>query len=378
MNANRLHFIDGLRGIAALVVVFSHFLCAFYPATETFQTKDVRESLLEITLSKTPFNLLYNGDSAVCVFFVISGYVLSYSFFHSKNKEAIYSSAYRRYFRLMIPVLVTSVLYYLFLAQGWFVSKSTPIVSDSWWLQKMWNEEPNVVHFIKSTLYDLIFHLQIEPPYNPVLWSIGTELKGSYLVYSFLLMLGSNRFRWIGYALLMILTLKSYYFLFMAGMLMSDFSHQNKLYKPKWWLLLILLLVASYFGSYKYTTATSTWQLLDTIRTFVKPQAIGAIVLFYTCLHSRIAYTVLSTRLAKFLGEISYSLYLIHLLVIGSFSGVVFNILYTEMHLGYLLSTVGVFIATVTTVCLFAKWCTTWVDQKGVVFSKKIYGWLFT
>lgn len=373
---NREQYIDGLRGLAALVVVISHFCCAFYPATDTLQLKDMRESPLEAVISQTPINLLYNGNFAVCIFFVISGYVLSASFFSSKNKDVVYSSAYRRYLRLMIPVLVTSFFYYLFLSQHWFVSKHIPVISNSPWLQKMWNTEPGFFHFIKSTLYDLIVHRDIEPPYNPALWSIGIELKGSYLVYGFLLLMGKHRFRWLGYIVLIVLTLKSYYFLFITGMFLSDLFHQGKLDKPTTWQLILLLAIGCYLGSYKYTDTTPLWNVLDRIKSMVKPQAVGAVCLFYVCLQSRLAFALLSTRLASFLGQISYSLYLMHLLVIGSVSGIIFN-LFWQWQLNYTLATLITFMVTIGLSVVLAKICTKWVDDKGVAFSKWIYGVVF-
>lgn len=374
---NREHYIDGLRGLAALVVVVSHFCCAFYPATDTLRYTDVRTSPLEVMFTQTPLNLLYNGNFAVCLFFVISGYVLSASFFASQNKDVVYSSAYRRYFRLMIPVLATSVLYYLFLSQHWFAIKQVPGVGDSPWLQKMWNTEPGLVHFIKSTLYDLIVYRDIEPPYNPALWSIGIELKGSYLVYLFLLLMGNFRFRWIGYLVLVVLTLKSYYFLFIVGMVMSDLFRQRKLYQPSTWQLILLLVIACYLGSYKHTNTTSFWSVLDVMKSFVKPQAIGAVCLFYVCLQSRWAFALLSTRVATFFGEISYSLYLIHLLVIGSLSGIVFSMLFWSLALSYTLSAVLTFSVTIGVSVLLAKICTRWIEDKGVAFSKWVYGAVF-
>ncbi|MES2560872.1 MAG: acyltransferase [Bacteroidota bacterium] len=374
---NREHAIDGLRGLAALVVVVSHFLCAFYPATDTLLLKDMRVNGLEATLSQTPFNLLYNGNFAVCVFFVISGYVLSASFFASHQQETIYSSAYRRYFRLMIPVLATSFFYYLFITQDWFVSKYIPPVSDSPWMQKMWNVEPAPWHFIKSTLYDLVVHPEIEPLYNPALWSIGIELKGSYLVYIFLLCMGNHRFRWMGYVGLILLTLKTYYVLFISGIVLSDVFHRKKLYRLSTGQLLILLVIVCYVGSYKYTDTTNLWHALDGLRGIVKPQAIGAVCLFYICLQSGLAARIMTTQAVNFLGKISYSLYLIHLLVIGSLSGIVFKLFVEQLAWSYVMASGATFVITLGVSFILAKVCTQWIDDKGVAFTKRLYGKVF-
>ncbi|MES2691064.1 MAG: acyltransferase family protein, partial [Bacteroidota bacterium] len=78
-TGHRLTYFDGLRGVAACMVFFSHLLCAFYPATNTGLTSQVHiTGNAELFMRNTPFNVLFNGELAVCIFFVISGYVLSH------------------------------------------------------------------------------------------------------------------------------------------------------------------------------------------------------------------------------------------------------------------------------------------------------------
>ena len=65
----KISYLDGLRGLAAFVVVFHHFIYAFYPAL--FLGSNAQLHLKggeEAFLSGSVFNLLYNGNFAVCVF----------------------------------------------------------------------------------------------------------------------------------------------------------------------------------------------------------------------------------------------------------------------------------------------------------------------
>ena len=63
----KLDYIDGLKGIGALMVFFCHFVFAFYYAAYSLTGDAVNtNSGIEITIGKTPLNLLYSGNSAVC------------------------------------------------------------------------------------------------------------------------------------------------------------------------------------------------------------------------------------------------------------------------------------------------------------------------
>jgi peptidoglycan/LPS O-acetylase OafA/YrhL len=73
----RLHSLDGLRGLSALVVVLHHALLVVPAlAAPYYDQGPAASGSAEWWLSHTPIHALWEGKAAVYVFFVLSGFVL--------------------------------------------------------------------------------------------------------------------------------------------------------------------------------------------------------------------------------------------------------------------------------------------------------------
>jgi peptidoglycan/LPS O-acetylase OafA/YrhL len=105
-------YLDGLRGVAALFVVFFHFLLGGFEGAVFFAFG--RHNMWNV-ISLPFFRTAFAGEAMVAVFFVISGYVLSARCiiaFRAGNQEkvntALTSMAFRRPIRLFAPSIVGS------------------------------------------------------------------------------------------------------------------------------------------------------------------------------------------------------------------------------------------------------------------------------
>ena len=89
----KINSAESIRGLACLAVVFSHLAMSFFPYLHHFDPNEVTDLAWVDAVHHSPFAFFYSGDAAVFVFFVLSGYVLSYATlrkpeqFHEKIKR---------------------------------------------------------------------------------------------------------------------------------------------------------------------------------------------------------------------------------------------------------------------------------------------------
>jgi peptidoglycan/LPS O-acetylase OafA/YrhL len=128
------------------------------------------------------------GHFAVSTFFVISGYVLPARSLgmiqardYSKLEDNIASALFRRWLRLYIPCVVTTLVY----MTSWHafgVITAYPPHQESW-LAELWNWYKEFKNF------SFVFRASGDPwfTYNFHLWSIPVEFRGSIVIYTTLM-----------------------------------------------------------------------------------------------------------------------------------------------------------------------------------------------
>ncbi|MCI1773539.1 MAG: acyltransferase [Paenibacillus lautus] len=376
----KIVYLDGLRGLAALIVVVSHFFQVFAPSV--FEGREeIEHFAFEGMAARTPFNLLFNGNFSVCLFFVLSGYVLSYRFFGTGDRSIVYSSAIRRYFRLAVPALASVFLAYLILVldlgaydniRGMTLSSMPdPFAADA-----------NLLVMLKESLFHTFFTYGSQ--YNPVLWTMTYELFGSFMIFVFLIVCGRHRIRYAVYAILICLFIDSHYLGFVLGMLLSDVKNSGKerpAFIHRSWIQLLLLCAGIYLGSYPYVAPQGTvysilqWGTAD-FDLFVFYHVIGSFLILTVLLHSSRMQSIFSHRFFAYLGKISFSLYLVHFTVICSFGSYVF--LYLSPFLSYGPRVLFTTILTFAVIAAMAHWFYRLVDARILLGLSRWNRALFT
>jgi len=163
---------DGLRGFGAFAVYLCHVQGQFYPMRtqeEIAEGSDPRH--FPDWMRYTPFKIVYHGYFWVIVFFILSGFVLPLRFFKTGKPTCVTGGTFRRYLRLMLPVLMILSTYYLFL-------KVDAMGPDTFLRLK------------KKTFFDLIWDSLFgtwfgDASWSGATWTLSIELFATFLIYLF-------------------------------------------------------------------------------------------------------------------------------------------------------------------------------------------------
>lgn len=365
----KLKSLEGLRGIAAFIVVIFHFFTNFYPALVNAYPLQVHTSSgIELKIAVSPLNVLYNGSFSVNIFFVLSGFVLSYKFFRTGDNQVITSSAIRRYFRLMIPVLFSVICFYVF-----YTMKLPGVINNI--------PDFSFLHAFREGLYACFFNVQNS--YSGVLWTMHFEFFGSFLVFGFCLIFGKSRNRIWCYILVLALFWDTSYLPFILGMLISDAKNNLNITINSKIAKIILFFVALFLGSYPNVVGTvpGTIGIDDTIYFFLHftdnaatiVQSLGAALLLIVLITSVKFTNFLSKSFFQFLGRISFSMYLTHGLAITFFSHRFFEHLNVNMAMQYKFSFIITLSVSLIIIFFIAYLTERYVDRTAVNFSMFIY-----
>jgi peptidoglycan/LPS O-acetylase OafA/YrhL len=346
-------YLDALRGYAALIVFFYHSFPI--PSLWVFQNIFF-------------FRVLFRGGPGmVAIFFVISGYVLSYRMLvmiHNREPakllDCIASSTFRRWFRLYGSTGVATFIAMASTQLGWFrphgAKRKNTLHEQLWdWFNDwLYSSDPfaHLQGWIRGSAFGSRYLYQM--------WTIPVEFRGSMVVFLFCAASCklSIRSRW---AALWMVVLLSYYWRavyvaeFLAGTFIADLSllrHPERVGKllpqaetgtgekqpsPRWWRghalasklgCILMLTVGVFLLSQPDDPDTNPeipypWPYLlqfvpswygEAMYTFWT--SIGA-VLFILALDNYPALQVpFNWTFSQYLGDLSFGIYCMHILVL--------------------------------------------------------------
>lgn len=342
----KLTYIDGLKGLGAFIVYLCHFVFAFYYGAYSLQPEHTHTvSNLEIAVGKSPLNVFYSGNFAVELFLVLSGFVLCLGYFRSRDKKRLKDGAKKRYFRLILPILVVNLAVYVLMAAGlYFNSAAAEVTKSMDWFYGFNHFEPRIGEVLLESLAGCF--LWGSNDYNGVLWTIPYLFWGALVVYLAAALVGENPLRYVAYAVMMLVALvTNIYFtgIFFGFFVCDVVCTQKRLmawYEKQKWLSWLLFAAGVYLASYPSIgiDMTGTIYAIMGVPRVVPYHLAGAGLILVSAVGNMELQKMFGGRILRGLGKISYSLYLLHFPVIATFSSFFFLALYEK--LGYHL-TVG-------------------------------------
>ncbi|MCJ2122766.1 acyltransferase family protein [Methylobacterium sp. J-077] len=308
---SRLVQLDGLRGVAAISVVFHHILSALRP--------DLVVELQQNTawIAYTPLSVFWNGTFAVSIFFVLSAFVVTQATL--RKADPFWIDAAIRYLRLAIPMTVSVLIAWLLLSlYPTSATKASSLVMSPW---LHWTYQ-DVIPGPTSAIYDGLLGAFLSGGsfFNNVLWTMRPELLGSFVC--FWICQSKNAcvrlcFTLV-FAVAVILVGKYEYLCFTLGIVLREASVSGRLPTA---FPIPALIVGLILGSQSIESMRMLG--LDSLPAAFTPEfrggllyPIAALLVVYSCMRSSLIASALSGQIGRFLGAISFPLYLIHVPVI--------------------------------------------------------------
>lgn len=299
----RVGYIDGMRGSAALLVMLFHiFWEVFGQLLPYFRSNHLR--------------FLLGGHLHVCIFFILSGDALATPFLATGRISVVVTTAVRRYTRLVIPITMVCVAVYLLMALG--LVRNHEVAALGFrpdWLGIFLDFQPSFRGMLAYATFGVFGPTVTSQAYHPFLWTMPIEMLGSILVVLFLFLKGAMRNALAVCAATagFMLVQQSYLGLFFIGILLAMLRCEGRLDR---------------LAAARFAQATVSGLLLAAYLTYcyvltakdreLDPVAAAVVVtLLYLSYPARRLFEL---PISKFLGKISFALYLVHFAVIVSFT----------------------------------------------------------
>lgn len=326
-----------MRGIAALVTVADHTLFGFMP-----KYFGVGPEHTGSRLQGSPFFIFFNGSSAVAIFFVLSGYVLTRRYCASGDIRILLKGAVKRWPRLMGPVLVTVLVSYALFFFHLYYFEDAGAASGSVWLTKFGGAFYQVgapdasrgsIHLRDAFLQGLFgVFFRGDWLFDGVLWTMRPEIVGSFLVFGAAPILleahKHSRFLTIGLVAVIIALLYTSFpqvAAFPIGLGLAIFLPHRRSLSP---IVAYPALLASIYLLGYPAEAVGLYSgfgfLVSLQMPFSYPQIVGAAILISVIETFPPIRKPLSGRFSVFLGELSFPVYLLHMLAICSIGSKVY------------------------------------------------------
>jgi peptidoglycan/LPS O-acetylase OafA/YrhL len=380
MQPGKVQYLEGLRGIAAMQVVLLHFVSGFMPETAQH--------------AWPPLRVLFDGHTAVYVFFLISGAVLTPSF--ARPGQFVAKLA-KRVVRLGIPVAAAAAIATLLLAAWPDAHLRAAALTESAWLAMDSSGAPTLLHLVREVgLNSLLLGYREATLFAPLaerlplmeqsldapFWSLHLELYGSLLVLCLVwLRLRSAWLHRAAIAAAAVLFGTHPMFLFVLGHLLSsattvridDHKRLRAVLPLAGTLLLAVALALAGTKDWRIIEMCRVWlaniELAASPNLFQFASQVAAVLIFTGVLFCSPVQTLLERQMWLHLGRLSFGIYLLHFPILFTVACLVF--IGTRNMLPHAASIAIVFALFIGITLLAAAQFERWIDRPAIALSRR-------
>jgi peptidoglycan/LPS O-acetylase OafA/YrhL len=340
--------LQSIRGIAAAVVMLGHIAAAY-----------------DVTILSPIWVWTLNAHAAVVIFFVLSGFVLTRSIMNRPTDLLRFYT--RRIFRLYPAMFAATAIAIVTLA---LLQKYEPLPYVSALFQSENQVHADFLHFAAVALG--IGHAALPP-----MWSITVELAGSAILPFIVLTYARKRpLFWVLGLLLLAMSLATQFYLqaitatylvdFWIGAFIALYPASAPIWKPvlRFPLPVALLAVAILLEFRIFHAWAYDAPVPNLIEAIAAAALIGAIV------HGGLEIKWLKWTPVEYLGDISYSLYLVHWSVIRV--GVVAIPAMFGANLGSASSHAALWVFASLSSILLAAAGYEWIEKPGIAMGQRV------
>ena len=373
----KLHYLEGLRGIMAMNVILCHFICVYYPIMYFQNYSQENNSYLNI-FTNTPLSVLVNGNVAVVFFFVLTGFLVGMSCFQKDiSIKKIGNKVVNRYLRLLCVIFFATIFTFSLMKLGLMfhlqIDDSNVNLS---FLEEYCNFSPTIVNLIVNIFYKpFISGSDFIGPF----WTIKYEFFGYIFIFIISVLLKKIKWRRVFYIIVVLLFMfyDFNYAPFVLGLIVADLQFNNtptlfnKYYDAildKKWFILSCFIIGIYFAciplyNSRFYPIISRYTFVST---FVRGAGIALIILVLN--HSKKLIKILELKPLVFLGKISFETYALHWPVMLSLGSSLFILIRSKS--SYNVATLLSFIITVIVIYIASILLNILVNQTNKLLFK--------
>lgn len=372
---NRVSWIDGIKGWACVIVMLGHCAVCILPNIY-FGDSYQWHSQIERTIHGGLMSIFFNSTSMVCLFFFISGYLISLK----ESKSYIIKIAVGKYLKLVPMVAIGVIIPYVVMKCNWTYHLT---LGENSYAMRYVQDYNNFVPFVwgrNGVLADIFIKSFIRnSKYNGTLWFIAPYLWGGMIAECIRCHIDSSKCRTLVYSILFILCIGMdgidwrlpYLGFIFGGAAIQCIINKFYMIRVNRYISWICFVLGFYLlAPLEYVGIYSPLNVFNGCSLVIRFLGISLIVL--AIISNESIKVIFNNKYARFLGEYSFGIYVMQWGIIISIGCMVTYITYVACNIPYLASAVlGIGAACGVTI-LLAVVFTHYIYNKYIVYVKAV------